>query len=80
MDNKERTQAANALIEWFNSQEISQSDAKAVMAKVIAKICVSSKGDTVEVRKLFDAYLVHLADEFNNRAYQVIHGKRADGR
>jgi hypothetical protein len=38
MDNKERTQAANALIQWFNSQDISQADAEIVILKVTAKI------------------------------------------
>lgn len=38
MDNKERTDAAAAMINWCNSQEISMADAEKIMYKVIAKI------------------------------------------
>lgn len=80
MDNKERAQAAAALIEWFNSQEIGQSDAKAVMAKVLAKIMVRGPKDTIDMRAIFDAFIVQLADEANNQAYRTIHKRRpSDG-
>lgn len=76
MDNKECTAAANALIEWFNSQEISQGDAKLVMAKVLAKIMIRTPTDTIEMRAIFDAFIVRLADEANNQAYRTIHRGR----
>lgn len=42
MTNKEHIEAANALIEWFNSQGISPSDANLVMCKVWAKLLTSA--------------------------------------
>jgi hypothetical protein len=81
MDTREKTAAANALIEWFNSQEISQPDAMAVMSKVMAKIFVASMIESVksphtpEVHRIFDAAVdrVHLQfiHDVNDRLYHV---------
>lgn len=78
MAKSEQTQAAEALIQWFNSQEISASDAKAVMAKVLVKIMIKSNSDTIEMRKIFDAFIVDLANEANQRAFNVVHRKGKD--
>jgi len=41
MENKDRVAAANALISWFNSQDIGSRDAESIMLKVIAKLMIS---------------------------------------
>ena len=38
MTSKELAQAGSALVEWFNSQEISSVDAERIMSKVSAKL------------------------------------------
>ena len=76
MDPKEQTAAANALVEWFNSQEIGSANALSVMQRVIAKILISRAADTIEARKRFDSFALDLANRINDRAFQVIHGKR----
>ena len=76
MDSKEQTSAANALVEWFNSQEIGSADALAVMQKVTAKILIAKASDTVDMRRKYDAFALDLANRINDRAFQVIHGKR----
>jgi hypothetical protein len=76
MSQKEQTQAANALIEWFNSQEIGKADAHTVMIKVFAKLLISSPADTRTMREAFDRLTADLANECNNRAVNLIHGSR----
>lgn len=44
MDNRELTDAAKALIEWCNSQEIKPRDFERVMYKVISKIITDRMG------------------------------------
>jgi hypothetical protein len=46
MDNKDRVAAANALISWFNSQDITSRDAEIIMLKVVAKLIISRIGNT----------------------------------
>jgi hypothetical protein len=77
MDQKERTEAANALVNWFNSQEISQADACAIMSKVVAKILVGavSGPHTPDVRQALDSTLdqftLGLVHDMNDRIFHV---------
>jgi hypothetical protein len=80
MDNKELTSAANALINWFNSQEISGSNIDAVLHKVIAKLLISrmpktSLPDEYPLQKIIDTFTKKLVDEMNNRAYYTRYPK-----
>ena len=77
MDNKERVSAGNALVNWFNTQEISPEDARAIMSKVLAKIIVGNlKGATTpdvrrELDQTIDATLLQLVHDVNDRLFQV---------
>lgn len=77
MDNREQVLAANALIEWFNGQEIHMADASMVMAKVIAKIIISKVGwqDRQSILDLMDATNLAIAHELNDRIVAVARGK-----
>ena len=80
MDAKERTQAANALVAWFNSQDIAPRDAAAIMRKVQAKLIVSyagvsSSGSTPDSQRLLDAavddHMLALVHDVNDRLHHV---------
>ena len=77
MDTKQQTEAANALVNWFNSQEIPQADACAIMSKVIAKILVGSVhgAHTPDVRKVLDStldqFILALVHDMNDRIFHV---------
>jgi hypothetical protein len=81
MDTREKTQAANALIEWFNSQEVSPADAALIMSQVQAKIFVDLAKNAVtgphtpEVHRQLDAALdrIHLQfiHDVNDRLFHV---------
>jgi hypothetical protein len=77
MDNKERTEAGNALVQWFNSQEIAPQDASAIMTKVLAKILVGniSGPHTRAVRgqldEAIDRAMLNLVNEVNERIFNV---------
>lgn len=73
MDSKEHAQVGNALVEWMNSQEVSQADALAVMSKVIAKIIVRSTDPKRDaVTKAIDTFNLNLVNDINAHIY----GKR----
>ena len=72
MDNKQRTEAGNALIQWFNSQEIPPSDAEAIMLKVMAKLILLRIDATRPTRNAFldnavEHNHLHLVHELNER-------------
>jgi len=77
MDNKERTECANALVQWFNSQEVPPADAAAIMSKVLAKIIVGAVhgATTPDVRKSLDnsvdAVTLQLVHDVNDRIFHV---------
>jgi hypothetical protein len=81
MDSRELTSAANALIEWFNHQEISRADAQEVMAKVIAKIIVGKVGPLDRTALLQELDKIHLAitHALNERMVQVARGRTGEG-
>ena len=76
MDTKEQTQAANALIEWFNSQSLPPSDALAIMNKVVAKVIVanlpesSTASQRRELDTLLDTYVLDLVNAINARLFR----------
>jgi hypothetical protein len=75
MDTKEHIQAANALIEWFNSQEVSERDAAAIMSKVLAKILVGAlQGSHTATERqsldhLVDRIMLQLVHDINDRIF-----------
>jgi len=77
MDSKERTECANALVQWFNSQEVPPIDAQAIMTKVLAKIIVGAVhgATTPDVRKSLDnsvdAVTLQLVHDVNDRIFHV---------
>lgn len=82
MDNKAHIEAANALIQWFNSQEIGPSDSCAIMSKVIAKVIVGvvhSGAQTRAVRETInegvDLFTLDLIHDINDR----LHATRSSG-
>lgn len=71
----EIVQAANALIEWFNHQEIQSHDAELIMLKVQAKLVVSRIRTENDVSTRLD-FEVHdhmrlLSIEIINRVHQT---------
>lgn len=81
MDNRELTAAANALIEWCNNQEITQTEALSVMSKVIAKIIVGRTGPTDRPALLLELDKIHLeiTHSLNERMVQVARGRTNEG-
>lgn len=78
MDHKEQIAAANALVEWFNTQEVKPSDAVLVMSKVIAKIIVGTLAGpqtTPDVRKVLDgaidSIMLQLVHDTNDRLFHA---------
>ena len=73
MENKELVAAANALIRWFNSQQITSGDAEWIMLKVAAKlICQRVKSthpETIDFE--MDEYTRILSHELIERIYQT---------
>lgn len=70
--NRARTQAANALIEWFNGQEISQLEAEAIMHKVFAKLIVGRvRHDVFEFEKAVARHQTDLVHEMNERLHVI---------
>jgi len=80
MDSKEHVKAGNALIGWFNSQEILPSDAECIMIKVLAKLLVTEAGFTPggsppNAQKLLDhaidSFTLDLVHAINDRLFHV---------
>ena len=75
MDARSRTDAANALVEWFNSQEVSPGEAKLVMSKVIAKIIAgTASGRSVPDVRMnldldIDTFMLQLVHDINDRLF-----------
>ncbi len=76
MSPKEQTAAANALIGWFNSQELGPAAAREVLVKVFAKMLINKPDDVRTMCEAFDRLAADLANECNNRAVALIHGAR----
>jgi len=74
MDTKEHVAAGNALVQWFNSQEIAPADAKAIMSKVLAKLLVAEIGHTAtrqQIEAVFDRFDLQLVHDINDRLFNV---------
>jgi len=72
MESKDRIAAANALVGWFNSQEIAPTDAKAIMSKVLAKLMVPTRPTGPhEMDNIFDDFLLQLTHDINDRLHHV---------
>lgn len=77
MDNKEHAEAAAALINWFNSQEIRIADARAIMRKVIARLIVreATPHNSPRQGELLNEEFIKLVNEVNLRLLQISRGK-----
>lgn len=74
--NRERTAAANALIEWFNGQEIKIAEAEAIMLKVQAKLlCARTRPDVFALEEVVDRHTTDLIHEMNERLHAIRRGK-----
>lgn len=74
MDNKEAISAANALIEWFNSQEIPPSNAESIMSKVQAKLFVAripTGADSNAITAMLESSTLRLTTDINERLLHV---------
>jgi hypothetical protein len=73
MENRDLVAAANALIDWFNSQEVSSKNAEAIMLKVIAKLIVKriNANESVQIKVELDDHHRVLAHEIVERIYQM---------
>jgi hypothetical protein len=78
MDHKDQVAAANALIQWFNSQDISPADATLVMSKVVAKVLAGRdrEGERPRVSAhdladMIDAFTYNLVHDINEHLYNV---------
>ena len=74
MESKEHVAAGNALVQWFNSQEIAPADAKAIMSKVIAKLLVAELTGSVtrqQIEAVFDRFDLQLVHDINDRLFNV---------
>lgn len=74
MTPKEQAAAANALIGWCNSQEITPADAELVLSKVLAKIFVDRlpSGPTTDpyiLHKIIQTFEFTLVNDTNERSY-----------
>lgn len=70
MDSREHISAANALIGWFNSQEIASADSRAIMSKVLAKLLVEEMTKTHKV-DVIDEIMHRLIADVNDRFFHV---------
>ena len=73
MENREHVAAANALVRWFNSQQISAIDAEIIMLKVAAKLIAARIRNTHPDQISFemDEYTRILSHELIERIYQT---------
>lgn len=70
MDSKEHAQAGNALVQWFNGQEISHKDALLVMSKVMAKIITMNVPPRrTDLEREIDRVTLQLVNDVNARTY-----------
>lgn len=76
MDTKEHAQAAAALINWFNDQDIRPADARAVMALVIAKAITTEHrrtpyvpGQEHPISAAIHKFSFDLVNDVNKRLY-----------
>lgn len=74
MSPKEQAQAGNALVGWFNSQEIGPSDAQAIMSKVLALRLTLGVKTRDEANRALDTFMLQLVHDMNNRLYSRKHG------
>lgn len=73
---RELAQAGNALIEWFNTEGYTQSEATAIMSKVLAKIMIRALpeitvpgGARANLHEALDAFTFKLVNDLNAHIY-----------
>jgi len=74
MESKEHVAAGNALVQWFNSQEIAPADAKSILSKVISKLLVADLTGSVtrqQIEAVFDRFDLQLVHDINDRLFNV---------
>lgn len=74
----EQSDAANALVEWFNSQELGPADAEAIMHRVQAKLLVArvNRNDVFVLQEAIAEAQLRFVHEANERLHQVWKDKR----
>lgn len=76
MDNRELKEAGNALIQWFNSQEINQLDALMILSKVAAKIIAKNAPATRKgLEQAVDTFTLTLVHDVNAHTFSDKWGK-----
>ena len=77
MDTKDQVAAANALIQWFNTQELPPADALKIMSKVMAKVVVANLPESTTARErreldiLVDTITLQLVHDINDRLFRT---------
>lgn len=67
MTKMEHKDAANALVQWFNSQDISRDDAKHVIEMVLAKLLMDQSTDLEQLAPLLRSHNLSLAEYMADR-------------
>lgn len=72
MDSKDAKAAGNALVGWFNAQEITQEDALVVMSKVAAKVIVAGAAKPLTretLHRAIDQFTLMLVNDVNAHTF-----------
>lgn len=63
--------AANGLVEWFNTMEISKEDAETIMSRVMAKLIVGrTRKDVFALSEAVNDAAFRLVNDMNARLHQ----------
>ena len=81
MENREHVAAANALVRWFNSQQISAIDAEIIMLKVAAKLIAHrvASSHPEQIGFEMDEHTRILSHELIERIYQTRNDRGGPG-
>ena len=71
----EHKAAANALIEWFRTQDLGPEDASLVMQKVWAKIIIDGTTDLKEISPIMRALQLNLSEEMGKYFHKKHNGR-----
>lgn len=68
MTKLEHRDAANALVQWCNSQQIGRTDALCVLEMVLAKLFMDETTDLMLIGEVFNAHMKRVAHYYADRA------------
>lgn len=66
MTQLEHKDAANALVSWFNSQDINPMDAKIIMRMLLAKVIIDTTTDLIQIADILKSFNFDLASDMAN--------------